>query len=591
MPTDRVTRWFLAAVALGGIAYVCAGWTPTSYGFVLEEILKADNSGPVAGTARVIRSDEWAVATPTFQAAVRNRFQRINETSFYREDLRCFYALPLADWSLIFKPQLWAFFVGSPATAFSLYFALEACAFLAGYQLLFRQLGIPGWLAVAGALVAFFSGFTQFWWTTYGPLLAGLPWALLAVLLPLRWWKKALLCAWVFPAVVFSHVYPTLLLTLAWGSLILLFAVRPSLLRSPGDLVAIAVGLLVTAIAVYAYYAELIPIIRNTVYPGHRIGTAGGTPILVTLSQVFPFLTFRLGDYQYLTGPNICEIGTLGSFLPLATLCLMRYGSLKGNPIVKKALPVLLAGFAAITLWEVAPLPAWIGHILLWDTGNSNRWLFISGLLLTVASLLIWSSGMISPHPARIALFVAVGPVSSLALKIAWLIHKGQPAEAALSGALDDFIMVGIALLLLISMFYIPESWRTPAVVFAIALMNVYAFAGFNPLQPARPIFEIPNTTVMEELRKKAAAAPDGVLVETGFSGGVLNGLGFRSVSHVLMAPHLAIFRRYFPDLQPQQFNWLFNRYELVVLTHDSQPNLPRADVVELPIDAFTSLR
>ena len=255
LPEDRITRWFLVAVALAGIIYACLGLTPSSYGLVLVQI-GAPEAGPVAGSARMIRADEWAIATPFFQAAVRNRFQRLNQTSFYREDLRNFYALPLADWSLVFKPEIWAFFLVPPATAFSIYYALFMCGFLAGYQLLFLRLGVPAWLAVAAAVMMYFSGLTQFWWTTFAPLVSGLPWILLILLASVSWWKKAIVFAWAFPALVLSLTYPMLLLTFGWGSLILILAFRRPLLRSPGDIAAIASGVLATAVALYAYYGD-----------------------------------------------------------------------------------------------------------------------------------------------------------------------------------------------------------------------------------------------------------------------------------------------------------------------------------------------
>ena len=98
---DRITRWFLGAVILWGLIYAGFGWTPSSYALALYSV-HANDAVPLAGSVRAIRSDEWAIETPLFQAAVRNGFRRINETSFYREDLRNFYALPLADWSLVF---------------------------------------------------------------------------------------------------------------------------------------------------------------------------------------------------------------------------------------------------------------------------------------------------------------------------------------------------------------------------------------------------------------------------------------------------------------------------------------------------------
>jgi hypothetical protein len=591
--SDLVTRWFLAAVLLAGFIYVCFAWTPSSYGLMLDS-LRAPEAGPAFGSDRDIRSDEWAIATPYFQAAVRNRFRRVNETSFYREDLRNFYVLPLADWSLVFKPEVWAFFVLPPGTAFSIYFALFMCGFLAGYQLLLRHLKLPPALAVAASVILFFSGFTQFWWTTYGPLIAGLPWILLLVIQPIqptKWWRKALLCAWAFPAFVLSHAYPTLLLTFVWCALILILAVRPSLLRSPGEMAAISIGVLSTAVVVYAYYVDVIPIMRDTVYPGHRVGAPGTTPIAAVISQVFPFFAFRLADYQNLTGPNICEIGAVGSFLPLLTLCLVRYRSLWTCSAIRRALLVLLTAFIAITLWEVAPVPGWIGRILLWNTGPAQRWLFTSGLLLTLASLLIWSTGLISFHPVRITLFVLAGPVASLFLKVAWLMHKGENADTALSESGGDLLICGLGLLVAIAAWYLPTSARAPMLLVAIALMNCYGFAGFNPLQPAGPIFNIPNSEVMDGVRSEAAASPDGVLLETRFIGATLNGLGFRSVTHALLAPRLAIFHHYFPDMDPKRFNMIFNRYGHIVLTQNPLPDLHREDVIEVPMEVFVPVR
>ena len=116
---DRFTRVFLGVVAISGALYVTLQLTPSSYGLLLTQI-GAPEEGPFLGGAQFIRSDEWSITTPFFQAAVRNGFRRFNQTSFYGEDLRgqsINLALPLKDWGLIFKPQLWPFFLTSPAVA------------------------------------------------------------------------------------------------------------------------------------------------------------------------------------------------------------------------------------------------------------------------------------------------------------------------------------------------------------------------------------------------------------------------------------------------------------------------------------------
>ena len=94
---------FAAGVLLLALGCVALAWTPSSYGALLDT-LGASGEGLVVGEPREIRSDEWAVWTPYIQATVNNDFQRINETSIYREDLRNFNGLPLLDWALFFKP-------------------------------------------------------------------------------------------------------------------------------------------------------------------------------------------------------------------------------------------------------------------------------------------------------------------------------------------------------------------------------------------------------------------------------------------------------------------------------------------------------
>ena len=89
----------------------------------------------------------------------------MNETSFYREDLRScgvLMGLPLKDWSLAFKPQLWAFLFAPAAFAYSLQHALLMCACLAGYYFVMLRLGVSPLVSVAASILIFFSGFFQF---------------------------------------------------------------------------------------------------------------------------------------------------------------------------------------------------------------------------------------------------------------------------------------------------------------------------------------------------------------------------------------------------------------------------------------------
>ncbi len=577
---DLVTWAFFGMLALAGVVYVALGLTPSSYGIVLAQ-LGAPEEGPILGSPRPVRSDEWAVVTPLFQAAVRNGFREVNETSFYREDLRSVFPIPLRNWSLFFRPQLWAFFLTAPATAFSIYYAFLICASLAGYHQLFREMGADALAAASFSILVFFSGFILFWglWA-----LAGVPWLLLILLKPLAWWQKALWFAWLMPATALAHPYPPLFVDIALATLVLLLATRRDWFRSPREIAAVAIGGLVAAVVGYAYFARLIPILGNTVYPGHRLSPPGTTAILVALSQIFPFLAIDLSRYQNLAGLNLVESGTIGSFLPLLTLCLTRYKDLWHNRRVRNAVIVLLSAAFLLTLWQVAPVPRWIGRIFLLDLSVAERLFSATGLLLTFACILIWSNRLVVSNPARILIFWLAGPVGSLILKTALF-------PIGLSSCRHDIAILGFALLGFLMAWYFPAAQRAHVLLVVVAAINLFEFGRFNPLQPAKPIFDLPETATLRHLREAQASTPGHILVEPNFSGATLNGMGFRAVAHLLPAPQLTIFRKYFPAMNAEQFNWIFNRYAHIELSGDALPNTPQNDLIRLPVEVFTPIR
>jgi hypothetical protein len=101
-----VGAWRLGVLAwaLAGVMYVNQAWTPSHYSIVFA--LLGLEQGPTLGLAQTIRSDEATVVTPYFQIAVRSGFGPRDEISPYREPLKSFWALPIADWGLVFKPQM-----------------------------------------------------------------------------------------------------------------------------------------------------------------------------------------------------------------------------------------------------------------------------------------------------------------------------------------------------------------------------------------------------------------------------------------------------------------------------------------------------
>ena len=576
---DLVTAVFLGFVLLCGLTYLCFDLTPSSYGAALE-MIGAPEEGPVFGSPRPIRSDEWADATPLLQVCVRNRFQRINQTSFYREDLRNFYGLPLRDWSLVFKPQFWAFFVLPPDLAYTLYYVLWMWAFLLGYFLLFRVLGCEPLLAACVTTILYFCGFTQFWWTSFGCLLGGLSWILALFFAPLRGWLKTLALSYVLPVVCFSFVYPTFFAEFAFAGIFLTAAFRPSMFRSWRDLAALAIAAAVTGIALYAYYAELLPVMAQTWYPGKRITSPGTTPLALVLSQFFPFLAFTIGSYRNLSAMNICECGAVGSFLPFLTLCLVNPRALWTNPGIRRGLILISVAIGLILFWQLTDAPRWLGHILVWDHGNAERLLFISGLLLTMACVLVWREKILSPTLSNILTFLAIGPVASLLLK-KFAFHLPWTAQSI------DIAFSAAAVIAALGVSCSPNHLRLPLLLALVTVLNVAAFGRFNPLQSAAPIFNLPDTPVMQRLRAVQDFTPGHYVAVPALFGAALNGMGFRSVGHTLMSPQIPVFQQYFPRMDHSRLDYIFNRYAHFSLTATPLPMSVDEFNVNLPVEAF----
>lgn len=578
--------WFSLIVLLLGVVYVAMAWTPSSYGHVLR-LIGMPGDGLIAGKPQDIRSDEWSVWTPYTRIAVNNGFERFNETSPYREDLRNFNGLPLKDWALAFKPQFWPFFLTDPATAFSFSHAVFIALFLIGYHRLLLAFGFsPPWSASA-SLLLFFTSFVQFFWTTVGPVLAVFPWLLLAMMgRP----HPALRFAAVFYLTafwLFAHLYPPIMLSLAPAALALLAAFRPETLRLRVLLPAVA-GAALAAVLVLFYLADILPVMSATVYPGGRASSGGEMTWPHALAQLLPQLTVT-STFRPAFGPNICEMSTVASWLALLLAVFADHrrlaAALVGRDdearLLRRRLLILLVPLAALTAWQLLPVPSWAGKLLLWHKVPGARMLFATGLLILVMTLLLLRPAGLRLSRTRLAVFAAL-VAASLALKV-WL------GDFTLHKEWKELLPVAAMAALLFAAHR--WSWQARdglALVMVAVLANAVSFGGFNPLQSARPIFASHDTAVTQALTRLAERHPRRWVVSAAFPGATLNGLGHAAIGHVLTAPQLDFFRPLFPDMAPADFDQTFNRYaHIIPVAQLTQPVLPQADVVQVPAEAF----
>jgi putative flippase GtrA len=596
----RTTGWTPTGHEAFGfwVLFLCTVYTvfclsPSSYGLALQEVY-GGNLGLLIGSPKALRSDEWAVWTPYIQIAVNNGFSRINETSPYLEDLRNFNALPLLDWALIFKPQLLGFFVLDPAWAYSLYHASIFAVFLIGWERLFRRLGIGRSTAIMGALIAFFFPYTQLWWTTTGPLLAGFPWLILCFLWDAAAWKRVILMTWLSAVWMISHFYPPIIITLVLAGAVLLIAFEPRRLLQPRYIGVGMIGSAMGVLVVYLYLKEPISIMMETVYPGKRSLDGGCLPVSVWFATFFPGL-MTYGRTSLVEGRNYLEAISGGSYLTVLSLVFLdwreTWRNVKRDPVpaigtsTRWKFVTIAVGFSIASIWLLFQVPAKVGGILLWDTFHGGRFVFALGLLILLANMVYIERFKFKINPARAI-------VLSIIVVGIWITVKIYHGVDLVFRNPETWAITGLLLLVFGSLAFKFLGEKSRQVILVSALVaGVLGYGSFNPFQSSFPIFHRPEAKFQKGYERLQREHPEKFLAVAGGagSGAVLNGWGFKSVTHVLVMPKLRFFRAYFPDMKPKEFDLLFNRYAHIRFDYADKPYLLQADLVRIPIERFTA--
>lgn len=136
----------------------------------------ARDSNLIYGKPRPIRSDEWLVATQLTIAQKENNFGRFNFNVLGGQDMSLLVNAPYKDWSAVFKPENFSFFVLPFEYAFAFKWWIMLVALLiSSYLFALKVMERKVLLSILFSLVTSFAPFV-FWWyqlATIGPLVYG----------------------------------------------------------------------------------------------------------------------------------------------------------------------------------------------------------------------------------------------------------------------------------------------------------------------------------------------------------------------------------------------------------------------------------
>jgi hypothetical protein len=348
---------------------------------------EAPNVGLLLGTPKDIRSDEWVGETPWIlsQAARRPRFA-LENPGVGDGAMPLLNNLPVRHWTLLFRPQMWAFFLADLEHAFAFYWNFKWFGLLLGAFLFLRAIARGNSVvALFGALLLFFSPFIQWWFSTptcmpemLGAFFLGL-WSAIVIRRAKSRWAivgGAIVLVGSIAQFIFC-AYPRFQVPLIYLALFLLVGAlitkTRAIIGEPFATFRLSVLTLVAVITVliigtwYRDVAGAIHRVSVLAYPGKIFSTGGGFP----WQRLFtPFLEFAMTDQHYPGDQmNVCEAAGFLFLTPLVAVAFAR------DAMRRRFDPVIVASlvFIGFALWFMLPgfspaMARWTGFSLVYPS-------------------------------------------------------------------------------------------------------------------------------------------------------------------------------------------------------------------------------
>ena len=325
----------------------------------------APNVGLVFGTPKTIRSDEWVGETPWIlsQAARQPRFA-LENPGVGNGVMPLLNNLPVRHWTMLFRPQMWFFFVADLEHAFAFYWNFKWFGLLLGAFLFLRVIARGNSVvALFGALLLFFSPFIQWWFSTptcmpemIGAFFLALWSAVVIGRAKSRWAIVGGVIVLVASIAQFIFcAYPRFQVPLIHLALFLLAgALIAKWRRIIGEplagfrIYALTIAAALAVLIVLAWYHDVAGAIHRVsalAYPGRVFSIGGG---LRWQSLFAPFLEFTMTDQHYPADQmNVCEAAGFLFFVPLIAVAFARDAMRRRfDPIIAASL-----AFIALAIW------------------------------------------------------------------------------------------------------------------------------------------------------------------------------------------------------------------------------------------------
>ncbi len=447
-----------------------------------EVLTGGEQYRPLFGTARAVRSDEWAIWS-TFAIsqgfagwpAVSQAIAGGNISTLWIS----VGGIPALNLAFIFKPLYWGFLLLGTERGFSFLWTMRFLVlFFISFELAMRYTGKKPWLSFGAAMLITFSPYVQ-WWSSQsvaevlifsqGMLLCLMAYVdsdsrkkriLLAVLLA---YCIGCFTMVAFPAWIISTFYVVLAVAIA-----ILVSNRKRLHKADIPTLLLPVLLAIAYLVIIALSDKAtLTSVQNSIYPGQRLDTGAW---LFDVPSYFSGLYTLLLPFTQAPILNSCELASFLSFAP-AGMILASYSAFKTKKIDSFSV-ALIAFELACLYFMIVGVPAAFAKITLLSRCNRmNIALGLADILLLIRSLSLCKE---FPLP------LAVGStIVGTAFHIVMIDYFYQPNRLVLVG------LTAIYLIIFYLLFGYPgnKAVSKRIMVFSLSCLMLAVGAFVNPIQ------------------------------------------------------------------------------------------------------------